>query len=97
MRHGDIYWVNLDLAQGSESNKKRPCLIVSRDEANNYVASTGKGTITILPITSNTRFVAPFQVFLPALESGLNQDSKVQAEQIRTVSVERIGDYIGSV
>ncbi|MDO4898738.1 MAG: type II toxin-antitoxin system PemK/MazF family toxin, partial [Rothia sp. (in: high G+C Gram-positive bacteria)] len=45
----------------------------------------------------NTGFVASFQVFLPAAESGLLRDSKIQAEQIRSVSVQRLGGYIGTV
>lgn len=95
MRRGDIYWVNFEPAQGNEANKKRPAVIVSRNEANAVVQQTGKGTVTVVPLTTNTRFVAPFHVLLSTSETGLTQESKTQAEQIRTVSVSRIGEFAG--
>ena len=51
----------------------------------------------MVPITSNVARVFPFQVLLPAHETGLHQDSKAQAEQVRSVSVERIGAVIGRI
>ncbi len=51
----------------------------------------------MVPITSNVSTVYPFQVYLPSEETGLDRDSKAQAEQVRSVSVERIGARIGSV
>lgn len=97
MRRGDIYWIDFEPAQGSEANKRRPAVVVSRNENNSYVQSTGLGTITVLPITTNTRFVASFHVLVSSAESGLPQESKIQAEQIRTVSASRVGDFIGSL
>ncbi len=41
--------------------------------------------------------VYPFQVLLPGAETGLDRDSKAQAEQIRSVAVERVGDRLGVV
>jgi mRNA interferase MazF len=48
-------------------------------------------------MTSNVSRVYPFQVMVKATESGLDHDSKVQAEQVRSVSVERVRGAIGSV
>ena len=45
-------------------------------------------------ITSNTESVFPFQVLLPACEMGLDRDSKAQAEQVRSVSVEQIAESL---
>lgn len=39
--------------------------------------------------------VFAFQVLLPAEETGLRIDSKAQAEQVRAVSVDRVGAAIG--
>jgi mRNA interferase MazF len=39
--------------------------------------------------------VHPFQVLLPAGETGLPRDSKAQAEQVRSVAVERVGPVVG--
>jgi mRNA interferase MazF len=41
--------------------------------------------------------VYPFQVLLPATRTGLDADSKAQAEQVRSVAVERVGDRLGLV
>ena len=51
--------------------------------------------ITVVPITSNVARVYPFQVLLTADQSGLSQDSKAHAEQVRSVAVERIGRHMG--
>jgi len=57
----------------------------------------GRGVLTVVPVTSNIDQVYPFQVLLPAAETGLERDSKAQAEQVRSVAVERIGDRLGVV
>ena len=85
MRRGEIYYADLSPTVGSEINKRRPVLIVSND-ANNRAAST----VTVLPITSNTSRVYPFEVLLTTTESGLRKPSKAQAQQIRTISKERL-------
>jgi mRNA interferase MazF len=61
------------------------------------VARTGQGVVTLVPLTSNTSRVYPFQVLLPAAECGLPKDSKVQCEQIRALAPERLLRTIGSV
>ena len=91
MKRGEIYFANLSPAVGSETDKRRPVLIVSNDANNN--AST---TVTILPITSNMSRVYPFEVLLNPEDSGLSKTYKVQAQQIRTISKQRIlGDMVG--
>jgi mRNA interferase MazF len=97
MRRGDIHSVNLDPARGSEANKRRPAVIVSNDAANATAGRLGRGVITVVPVTSNVQRVYPFQVLLPAAETGLDRDSKAQAEQIRSIAVERVGDRVGVV
>lgn len=85
MKRGEIYYADLSPSVGSEINKRRPVLIVSND-ANNKASTT----LTILPITSNVERVYPFEVALAKKESGLPKPSKVQAQQIRTISKQRI-------
>lgn len=41
--------------------------------------------------------IYPFQVLIPADVSGLDQNSKAQAEQVRSISIERLGRVIGEV
>lgn len=49
-----------------------------------------------MPVTANTDRVHPFQVLLRADDTGLAVDSKAQAEQVRSVSVERLGAQIAA-
>jgi mRNA interferase MazF len=93
MKRGDIYYADLSPTIGSEVAKRRPVLIVSND-INNRAASV----ITILPITSKVDRVYPFEILLTPENSGLSKSSKVQAQQIRTISKQRIiGGVVGSL
>jgi len=95
IRRGDIVTVNLDPAVGSEARKARPAVVVSNDIANVTAARLGRGVITVVPVTSNIARIYPFQVLLLASQTGLARDSKAQAEQVRSVAVERIGTRMG--
>jgi mRNA interferase MazF len=97
VRRGDIVAVRLDPARGSEAGKTRPAVVVSNDAANATAARLARGVVTVVPVTSNVARVYPFQVLLRAGQTGLRQDSKAQAEQIRSVAVERIGKQIGTL
>jgi mRNA interferase MazF len=95
MRRGEVRMVDLDPARGSEANKRRPAVIVSNDAANSAAAQLDRGVLTVVPITSSVERVYPFQVLLPAGVGGLPQDSKAQAEQVRSLAAERIGEQLG--
>lgn len=97
MRRGDIHAVDLDPSRGSEADKRRPAVIVSNDAANATARRLGRGVITVVPVTSSIQRIYPFQVLLPAADTGLDRDSKAQAEQIRSIAVERVGDRLGVV
>ncbi len=97
MRRGEIRWVDLDPVIGAESNKRRPAVLVGNDGANTTARRLGRGVVTVVPVTSNTQRVHPFQVLLPTGTTGLPRESKAQAEQIRSVAVQRIGRRLGSV
>ena len=97
MRRGEIRLVDLDPVRGSKSNKRRPAVIVSNDSANATAARLGRGVIAVVPVTSNVSRVLPFQVLLPSEAVGLRVDSKAQAEQVRSVAVERLGPAVGRV
>jgi mRNA interferase MazF len=95
VRRGEIRLVDLEPARGSESDKRRPAILVSNDGANQTAQRLGRGVVTIVPVTSNVERVYPFQVLLPAEACGLRRASKAQAEQVRSVAVERVGPAIG--
>jgi len=97
MRRGEIRWVELDPACGAEANKRRPAVIVSNDGANPTANRLGRGVLTVVPVTTDTGRVHPFQVLLSADATGLPRDSKARAEQVRSVAVERIGALVGTL
>jgi mRNA interferase MazF len=97
MRRGEIRLVNLDPIVGAEANKTRPAIIVSNDGANTTAARLGRGVLTIVPVTSNTDRIHPFQVLLEASDTELSDDCKAQAEQVRSVDVQRIGGRLGAL
>jgi mRNA interferase MazF len=97
MRRGDLYWVDLEPTVGSEAKKTRPAVIVSNEALNRVTERTGRGAVTVVPVTSRTDRVFPFQVLLTARECGLPSDSKAQAEQVRAVAAERLRARIGAV
>ncbi len=95
MLRGEIRLTNLEPTRGSEADKRRPAVIVSNDRANATAARLGRGVVTVVPVTSNVARVFPFQALLPAGLTGLRVDSKAQAEQVRSVAVERLGPPLG--
>jgi len=97
VERGDVVWVDLEPVRGAESNKRRPAIVVSNDGANLTAEKLGRGVITVVPVTTNVERVYPFQVLLPADTAGLDRDSKAQAEQVRSIAYERIGDRLGKV
>lgn len=97
MRRGDVRLVDLDPVRGNEANKRRPAVVVSNDQANATADRLGRGVVTVVPVTSNVERVFPFQALLPAAASGLRVDAKAQAEQVRSVAVERVGPVLGRV
>lgn len=97
MQRGEIRLIDLEPAGGSEANKRRPAVIVSNDRANATADRLGRGVVTVVPVTSRVNRVYPFQASLPAEATGLRTDSKAQAEQVRSVALERVGPAVGRV
>ena len=97
IRRGDIVSEDLEPVRDAESDKRRPAVVVSNDAANATASRLGRGVVTVVPVTSNVERIYPFQALLPAARTGLERDSKAQAEQVRSVAVERIGARMGVV
>lgn len=95
MRRGEIRFVDLEPVRGHEASKRRPAVLVSNDRANATAARLGRGVVTVVPVTSSTERVYPFQVLLAAAATGLPHDSKAQAEQVRSVSTDCLGPVVG--
>ncbi len=86
-----IYLANLDPVIGHEIAKTRPVIIVSNNMNNRF-----SGTVSVLPITStNLKKIFPFEVLLKKGTGDLPRNSKVKADQIRTLDKQRIVKHIG--
>ena len=91
IKRGEVYLAVLDPVIGREISKTRPVVIVSNDKNNEF-----SGTVTILPLTSkNPQTVYPFEVFLPKGTANIPKDSKVKADQMRTLDKARLIRNIG--
>jgi len=88
-KRGEIWFVSLEPVVGHEIGKKRPAVIVSNDKNNLYA-----GTISVIPITSKTGKIYPFEVFLPQKETGLPKDSKAKCNQVRTIDKKRLVNLV---
>jgi mRNA interferase MazF len=97
MRRGEIFWVDFDPVRRPECSKVRPAVVISNDAANRTAQRLGRGTVTVVPVTSNVDRVFPFQVLLHSRDCGLSADSKAQAEQVRVVSISRVQGRAGAV
>jgi len=93
IKRGDIYKCDLRPTIGSEQSGLRPVLIVQND-----VGNSNCRTVIIAAITSKTdRLTIPTHIFISKAESGLNQDSLILLEQIRTVDAKRLFGFCGSL
>lgn len=98
LRRGDVFWADMEPARGSETNKIRPAILVSNNGVNAAAHQSGRGVITVVPLTSNIARVYPFQVLIEAVDHpGLRNDSKALVEQVRALDVSRIGRRITSL
>lgn len=97
MLRGEICLIDLEPVRGSEADKRRPAVIVSNDRANASAERLHRGVVTVVPVTSNVARIFPFQTLLSADRTGLRRDAKAQAEQIRSVTIERVGPALGRV
>ena len=91
IRRGEIYYVDLSGAVGSEQKGVRPCLIIS-----NNMGNLKSPTVTIAPISKK-----PSKDYLPVhvnpYSDCLDSDSRVLLEQIRTVDKRRIQKFSHSL
>ena len=91
IKRGDIVLINLDPVKGSEQGKTRPALVIQNDIGNKYSPTT-----IIAPVTS-TIFSKEFPTNVKITDTGigLEKDSTVLLNQIRTVDKSRIIKKLG--
>ena len=88
---GELYVADLDPVVGSEQGGLRPVLIVQNDMGNRY-----SPTVVVLAVTSQLQKARlPTHVPVPAAGHGLQKDSVILAEQLRTLDKRRLHERIG--
>lgn len=84
-KRGDVYWVALDPALGSEIHKTRPAVIVSNNSCNAYGSR-----VVVLPLTSNVDSLYPGE----ALVTVKGKRSRALGDQIRSLDKSRLRSRI---
>ena len=93
IKRGDIYYANLNPVIGSEQGGRRPVLIISNDVGNKH-----SPTVIVAPITSriHTKAKLPTHTSINDFE-GLDKNSIILLEQIRTIDKQRLQGYLGTL
>jgi mRNA interferase MazF len=89
---GEVWLVDLNPVRGHEQAGKRPGLVISVDLFN----QSPSGLIIVLPITSKDKGI-PFHVEINPHDGGLNVQSFIKCEDVRSISVERLINRLGVV
>ena len=93
IKRGELYYADLSPVIGSEQGGVRPVLIVQNDVGNKY-----SPTIIAAAVTSKlTKAKLPTHIELSGYEFGLNKDSVILLEQIRTIDKRRLKERIGEL
>ena len=91
IRRGDLYYADLSPVVGSEQGGVRPVLIIQNNIGNKY-----SPTVIVAAITSQiNKAKLPTHIEIAANEYGLNKDSVILLEQIRTIDKKRLREKIG--
>ncbi len=92
VRQGDLVWVDLPRARGSEPSGRRPAVVLQHDRFNR----TTLATVVVVAITSKLKYAdLPGNVRLRKGEGGLRRPSVVNVTQIATVDRDLLGPAIG--
>ena len=93
IRKGDIYFADLSPVVGSEQGGVRPVLVIQNNVGNRF-----SPTVIVAAVTSRTgKTKLPTHVPIEAQGSGLNRNSVVLLEQLRTIDKKRLREHIGTV
>ena len=94
INQGDIYWIELEEASGSEPGYRHPHVVVQ----NNVFNQSQIRTVVVCALTSNLkRADAPGNVLLDKKETGLPKQSVVNVSQIFTVDKSQLGEYVSTL
>lgn len=85
---GEIYWIELDLTVGSETKKRRPCVILSNNAYNKF-----SPRVIAAPLTSQIKSIYPCEILVEV--SG--RPGKVMLDQIRSFDKQRLLGKLGQL
>ena len=93
IRRGDIYYAELNPVVGSEQGGTRPVLIISNNMGNRH-----SPTVIIAAITSRVQTKAKLPTHTEVKDvEGLDRDSIILLEQIRTIDKQRLKNHMGTM
>jgi len=93
VKRGDIFYADLSPVVGSEQGGMRPVLIVQNDTGNRH-----SPTVIAAAITSQVgKARLPTHIELSDKSCGLNRNSVILLEQIRTIDKSRLKERMGAV
>ncbi len=90
IRRGEIYFADLSPVVGSEQGGTRPVLVLQNDIGNQYSPTTIVAAIT----SQISKAKLPTHVEVTAKSSGLEKDSVILLEQIRTIDKSRLKEKV---
>jgi mRNA interferase MazF len=93
IKKGDVFLVNLEPVRGREQGGIRPVLIIQNDVSNKH------SPVTIIAAITSRIYSKEFptNISVPKKDSGLNKDSTIMLNQLRTIDNSRIIKKIGSL
>lgn len=93
LERGCVVTVRFDPTQGREIRKTRPAVVVSND-----IACRHDAVVQVVPLTGiPERPLRPYESRVESTQSGLKKSSRAVANQLRTVSRQRIGGIVGRI
>ena len=91
IKRGDLYYADLSPVVGSEQGGVRPVLIIQNDIGNKY-----SPTVIVAAVTSQiNKSKLPTHLDINSCDYGLNKDSVILLEQLRTIDKKRLRERVG--
>ncbi|MCF8011855.1 MAG: type II toxin-antitoxin system PemK/MazF family toxin [Clostridiales bacterium] len=93
LRRGDVYYADLSPVVGSEQGGTRPVLVLQNNIGNQYSPTTIVAAIT----SQIAKAKLPTHVEMGPTDGGLNRNSVILLEQIRTIDKSRMLEKVTSL